>query len=179
MIEQLEGFLNKKHKEICTTAGCGNLATFCCQTHHGKFYCVECNIALHSHCQNGMITMPKVLARNTIMINCILDPIYNYISENKCANEIPEIVEELELYRGNVQDLSEDVIDCLEKDQNYRVLELNNEVIKLKNQIDDSYMFTQWLKYTYLKEFTGNTLRNQKIQESVAIKKYGPRSEII
>ena len=122
--------------------------------------------------------MPKILAENMIVLNSLLTPIYDYIHANRLKDEIPDIYADLNLYKAEIQELSTNVIKCLNLKQYSKIHSLNHEVIELKNKIDSSWMFTEWLKYTYLIDHSGSTLYKREYENYHVNSNYGARQDI-
>ena len=135
MNDELESFLNTVHHEICNNPGCSDEAFFCCPSHKNRIYCPSCNIALHSHCLTKPTTMPKIIAQNTIVLNSLLTPIFDYIHANKLKDEMPDIYNDLNSYQSEITNLVTNVLNCLKTKSYYKMHELNEQVINLKNKI--------------------------------------------
>ena len=113
-----------------------------------------------------------------ILLNSLLKPIFDYIHVNRLKDEMPDIYSDLNLYKAEVEELSTQVLRCLSLKQYSKMHYLDKEVMELKNKIDSSWMFTEWLKYTYLVDHSGSTLYKREYENYHLNSNYRARQDI-
>ena len=77
-----------------------------------------------------------------------------------------------------MSDVSKKVLICLKREDYAEINVLNEQVIELKNKIDSSWMFTAWLKFTYLVDLSGSTLYKRQYENYHADRIVGKRQEL-